>query len=183
MTNITAIHEAKTVTTTSALKAASKTEKSSPIVMQSAPKNENIKELSPKQLQAKMDMEKAITSQLGFKGLFQDPYISANIKNENGNWTVILTKTKDASAFVWDMGAKQYEIEHICGRLGIPFKDLRDVEYATDRMTKRKDSSIEVGRSVSFNLSSIGKDKFYVPIIHDGVTKKAKETLSILSAK
>lgn len=186
MTNITAIHEAKTVTTTSALKAASKTKVSSPIEMQSAPKSENIKELSPKQLQAKMDMEEIIADKLGFKGLFkQNPYISANIKNENGKWIVNITKETERPWFVGDWSAKQYEISHICGQLGVKMDDLRNVEYATNRRTRRGDSTIEVGRSVQFDLDKLGsrKDMPLSNFYYNRIADKAKKTIEILSTK
>ena len=94
-----------------------------------------------------------------------------------------MTKTKKASALVWDRGAKQYEIEHICGQLGVNLKDLRNVEHATDRRVARRDATMEVGRSVQLDLDAIGTKKFYVPWIHDGITNKAKETSKILLAK
>ena len=61
-------------------------------------------------------------------------WLSKEYLDENGKWVVTLTKTKKASALVWDRGAKQYEIEHICGQLGVNLKDLNVLSEVTDPM-------------------------------------------------
>ena len=185
MTIITAVQGANSVTKASTPKSIKETKVSTPIISKTTDKKEPIKELSPKQIQAKMDMEKIIADKLGFNAPFSDPYITPIIKNENGKWIVELKKTNKASSWVMDRAAKQYEISHICGQLGVKMADLRDVEYATARRTRRGDATIEVGRSVKFDLDKLGsrKDMPLSKFNYGALVNQSKKTIEILSAK